>query len=344
MKKFLALILALVMVFALAACGDAGDTGDGSSSGDTVELILSCNGTEQGNDTRAARRFAELLSERSDGRLKVTVYNNDQLAGGDMTKGLELLTSGSVDFDVHSTSIISSLAPSAMVATLPWLFADYQAAEDCFFGTGGEYMNKILGESGVTYLGAVHNGFNLMTNSKHPIQHPEDLQGLKIRIPGGDFFMDFYSAYGASPQAMSWSEVFTALQQGAVDAEENPLAVITANRLYEVQNTVTLTGHFYTAGIFNINKDFYESLEGQDKEWFDEASEHYVQNLTQLIRDAQEGYIQLLKDNGINVVEVTSEQKDAFIESAASVYDLFIEKYGGTQELIDLAMKYNDDF
>ena len=93
-----------------------------------------------------------------------------------------------------------------------------------------------------------------------------------------------------------------------------------------------------------INKDFYESLEGQDKEWFDEASEHFVQNLTQLIRDAQEGYIQLLKDNGINVVEVTSEQKDAFIESAASVYDLFIEKYGGTQELIDLAMKYNDDF
>ena len=93
-----------------------------------------------------------------------------------------------------------------------------------------------------------------------------------------------------------------------------------------------------------INKDFYESLEGQDKEWFDEASEHFVQNLTQLIRDAQESYIQLLKDNGINVVEVTSEQKDAFIESAASVYDLFIEKYGGTQELIDLAMKYNDDF
>lgn len=119
MKKFLALILALVMVFALAACGDAGDTGDGSSSGDTVELILSCNGTEQGNDTRAARRFAELLSERSDGRLKVTVYNNDQLAGGDMTKGLELLTSGSVDFDVHSTSIISSLAPSAMSRPCP---------------------------------------------------------------------------------------------------------------------------------------------------------------------------------------------------------------------------------
>ena len=138
--------------------------------------------------------------------------------------------------------------------------------------------------------------------------------------------------------------MFTALQQGAVDAEENPLAVITANRLYEVQNTVTLTGHFYTAGIFNFNKDFYDSLEGQDKEWFDEAAEHFVENLTQMIRDAQEDYIQQLKDAGVNVVEVTSEQKDAFIDAASSVYDLFIEKYGGSQELIDLAMKYNDDF
>lgn len=249
MKKILALILALTMVFALAACGDAGDTGDnsGDASGETVELILSCNGTEQGNDTRAARRFAELLEERSEGRLKVTVYNNDQLAGGDMTKGLELLTSGSVDFDVHSTSIISSLAPSAMVATLPWLFADYQEAEDCFFGTGGEYMNKILSESGVTYLGAVHNGFKLMTNSKHPIEDPEDLQGLKIRIPGGDFFMDFYSAYGASPQAMSWSEVFTALQQGTIDGHDNSISTIVSNNVQEIQPYMTVSRHTYEA-------------------------------------------------------------------------------------------------
>lgn len=190
---------------------------------------------------------------------------------------------------------------------------------------------------------ATHHYRHITTNNIEATS-PEALKGLSIRTQENPIHMASFQAWGASPTPMAFSELFTALQQGAVDAEENPLAVITANRLYEVQNTVTLTGHFYTAGIFNINKDFYESLEGQDKEWFDEASEHFVQNLTQLIRDAQEGYIQLLKDNGINVVEVTSEQKDAFIESAASVYDLFIEKYGGTQELIDLAMKYNDDF
>lgn len=88
-----------------------------------------------------------------------------------MTKGLELLTSGSVDFDVHSTSIISSLAPSAMVATLPWLFADYQAAEDCFFGTGDEYMNKILGEERRHLPRRCPQRLQAETNSKHP--HPE---------------------------------------------------------------------------------------------------------------------------------------------------------------------------
>ena len=239
MKKILALVLALVMVFALAACGDSGnDTGDNggdNAEGETVELTLTCNGTEQGNDTRAARRFKELIEEETNGRITINIYNNDQLAGGDMTRAIELLTGGGTDIDIHSTSIISSIAPEAMVCTMPWLFSDYQAAEDAFFGAGGEYMTELLSTKGVTYLGAVHNGFKLITNSKHPIEQPEDLAGLKIRIPGGDFFMDFYTAYGASPQAMSWSEVFTALQQGTIDGHDNSISTSVSNNVQEIQ-------------------------------------------------------------------------------------------------------------
>lgn len=100
-------------------------------------------------------------------------------------------------------------------------------------------MNKILGESGVTYLGAVHNGFKLMTNSKHPIQNPEDLQGLKIRSPGGDFFMDFYSAYGASPQAMSWSEVSPPCSRAPIDGHDNSISTIVSNNVQEIQPYMT---------------------------------------------------------------------------------------------------------
>lgn len=205
MKKLLALILALTMVFALAACGSEpaansdAPSGDDVPSGEAVELTLTCNGTDQGNDTRSAKRFKELIEEETNGRITINIINNDQLAGGNMTSAIELLTGGGTDIDIHSTSIISSIAPEAMVCTMPWLFSDYQAAEDAFFGAGGEYMTELLSTKGVTYLGAVHNGFKLITNSKHPIEQPEDLAGLKIRIPGGDFFMDFYTAYGASP-------------------------------------------------------------------------------------------------------------------------------------------------
>lgn len=329
MKKILALILALTMVFALAACGDAGDTGDnsGDASGETVELILSCNGTEQGNDTRAARRFADLLEERSEGRLKVTVYNNDQLAGGDMTKGLELLTSGSVDFDVHSTSIISSLAPSAMVATLPWLFADYQEAEDCFFGTGGEYMNKILSESGVTYLGAVHNGFKLMTNSKHPIEDPEDLQGLKIRIPGGDFFMDFYSAYGASPQAMSWSEVFTALQQGTIDGHDNSISTIVSNNVQEIQPYMTVSRHTYEAFTFMANTaNFTSKLSEEDQALVLECVEAACKEVNaEIVAEEEELIQQCIDENGVEFYYFTEED----VEEWRAVISDLIEEYKG---------------
>ena len=278
--------------------------------------------------SQALYMFEEELERISNGRFDVRVYINSAL-GGDRQQ---------------TESVILGFDTRFMVVDLPFVFKSGEAAMKTLNGDLGKELDPILEGLGLHAMGWTESGYRHITTNNIEATSPEALKGLSIRTQENPIHMASFQAWGASPTPMAFSELFTALQQGAVDAEENPLAVITANRLYEVQNTVTLTGHFYTAGIFNINKDFYESLEGQDKEWFDEASEHFVQNLTQLIRDAQEGYIQLLKDNGINVVEVTSEQKDAFIESAASVYDLFIEKYGGTQELIDLAMKYNDDF
>lgn len=154
---------------------------------DTVSLRLSCNGTDQANDTKAANLFAKLINEKSGGKITVTVFPNDQLSGGNMSKGLEMLCDGTVDIDVHSTSIIANLDNSLMVSTLPWIFSDYQDAEDAFYGKGGEYIDSVLQTKGVYYLGAVHNGFKAMTNGKHPITKPEDLKGLKMRIPGGGF-------------------------------------------------------------------------------------------------------------------------------------------------------------
>ena len=333
MKKILALVLALVMVFALAACGDSGDTpsttdnGGGSAEGETVELTLTCNGTEQGNDTRAARRFKELIEEQSGGRITINIYNNDQLAGGDMTRAIELLTGGGTDIDIHSTSIISSIAPEAMVCTMPWLFSDYQAAEDAFFGAGGEYMTELLSTKGVSYLGAVHDGFTLITNSKHPIEQPEDLAGLKIRIPGGDFFMDFYTAYGASPQAMSWSEVFTALQQGTIDGHDNSISTIVSNNVQEIQPYMTVSRHTYEAFTFMANTaNFTSKLSEEDQALVLECVEAACKEVNaQIVAEEEELIQKCIDENGVEFYYFTEDD----VEEWRSVITDLIEEYKG---------------
>ena len=193
-QKIFALAMASAMIVSLfAGCGGSSSQAAPAASGeapaasggtqyDKVTLKLSCNGTDIANDTRMAKLFAEKVKEKSGGAVTVNVFPNDQLASGNMSKGLELLCDGTVDLDIHSTSIIANLDNRMMVSTLPWLFKDYQAAEDAFFGKGGEFLNTVLSEKGLTYLGAVHNGFKAMTCGKHAIKAPEDLKGLKIRI------------------------------------------------------------------------------------------------------------------------------------------------------------------
>ena len=235
--------------------------------------------------------------------------------------------SGGTDIDIHSTSIISSIAPEAMVCTMPWLFSDYQAAEDAFFGAGGEYMTELLSTKGVTYLGAVHNGFKLITNSKHPIEQPEDLAGLKIRIPGGDFFMDFYTAYGASPQAMSWSEVFTALQQGTIDGHDNSISTIVSNNVQEIQPYMTVSRHTYEAFTWMANTaNFTSKLSEEDQQLvFDLVEQACKEVNAELVAEEEELIAQCEEENGVQFYRFTDED----VETWRAVISDLIEEYKG---------------
>ena len=302
MKKVIALLLALTMVFALCACGASSTTAQTATSGavsgnyDKVNLKLSCNGTDTANDTTTAKLFADLVSKKSGGAVTITVYNNDQLASGDMQKGLELVLDGTVDMDCHSTSIISSLDNSLMVSTLPWLFDSYQAAEDAFWGDGGKYIDSVLEAKGLVYMGAVHNGFKMMTCSKHLIKQPSDLKGLKMRIPGGDFFAAFYKAYGASPQAMSWAEVFSALQQGTIDGHDNSISTCNSNNIQEVQKYFTISRHTYEAFTFMANKAKFDSLSADTQQLLRDCLEEACKTVNKQIVDNESVLIQKFKD------------------------------------------------
>lgn len=218
-----------------------------------------------------------------------------------------MVLDGSVDMDCHSTSIIANLDNRLMVSTLPWTFADYQAAEDAFFGSGGDFVNSVVAEKGLTYLGAVHNGFKLMTCSKRLIQSPDDLKGLKIRIPGGDFFSAFYSAYGASPQAMAWAEVFSALQQGTIDGHDNSISTCYSNNIQEVQKYFTVSKHTYEAFTFTANTAKFQSLSPETQELIRVCVAEGCKTINQEIVNGEADLIQKCKDAGCEFYELTPE-------------------------------------
>lgn len=340
MRKTICLAMAVIMsVFLLSGCGGSGQGSELSEAElaelaktavegdfDTIHLRLSCNGTDTSTDAKTAKLFADKLKQKSGGKITVTIFPNDQLSGGNMSKGLEMLCNGTVDIDIHSTSIIASLDNSLMVSTLPWLFSDYQAAEDAYYGTGGEYINSVLEEKGLYYLGAVHNGFKAMTNGKHPIEKPEDLKGLKMRIPGGDFFSAFYSAFGASPQAMSWSEVFTALQQGTIDGHDNSLSTINSANVQEVQKYFTISRHTYEAFTFMANGEKFDSYTEDTQNLIRQCVEEATKEINQqIIIDEEALEKKFVEENGCEIYTL----EDADVEEFKAVVKPVIDKYKG---------------
>lgn len=294
-----------------------------------VTLTMSTNGTDQANDTKAARLFSEIIYQRSGGKVKVKVFPNDQLTGGNMSKGLEMVCGGSVDLDIHSTSVISNLDNRLMVSTMPWLFENYKAAEDAFYGAGGEYVNSILEPKGVYYLGAVHNGFKAMTNGKHPIKDPADLKGLKIRIPGGEFFSKFYKAFGASPQAMSWSEVFTALQQGTIDGHDNSLSTINSANIQEVQKHISISRHTYEAFTFTINSKRYDSLNKDTQDLIRLTVKDATKQMNREIEDGEAALKEKFeKESGCEIYEFTPEDMEEFRAVVADLTEEYKKIYG----------------
>lgn len=289
---------------------------------------------------QALEIYEEELERISDGKFDVRIYPNAALGGDRQMVESSIL--GYIHASIPPSSVLSGFDSRFMVVDLPFVFKSTNAAVTTLNGELGEELDPILEDLGLHNMGWTSSGFRHITTNDKPIKKPEDLKGISIRTQENPIHVASFRAWGASPTPMAFSELFTALQQGAVDAQENPVLVTVSNRLFEVQNTLSLTGHFFTAGTFTFNRDFYESLEGENKVWFDEAGEHFVKNLTDLVVKQDASFIQQAKDHGMEIIDVSPEEKDLFVEKAASVYDLFIEQYGGSEELIDKAMMHND--
>lgn len=330
-QKMTGLILAAVLASGvLSGCGS--DTGQASSGTDDtyqeIELVMAVNGTDIQIDTKVAKKFAELVAEESGGRVTVAVFPNDQLAGGNSTKGIEMIAVGGVDLAAYATSVMSVLDGQMSIATIPWSFDNYTEARTVIDETGGDYYAKVLAEKGITYLGSFHNGFRQISNSEREVRTPEDVQGLKIRVPGSEVYMDFFRELKADPISMSWSEVFTAIQQGAIDGQENGVSITDSAKMYEIQDYMTLWNYTYESDLFVANTQIWNSLEPKTQELLQEKAKEACDWGRDLVEEEEAAIVQKFRDGGMTVTELTPEELEAFKTAVQPVREKFMTKYG----------------
>lgn len=321
-KLLLTMFLAISMV--LAACGSDAESGESKSH----DLKMSVTVSESSTWYEAAKMFATNVEEETDGRIKIQIYTNEQLSGGDSSKAVEGLAKGSIDLTFNSTIIYSVLDPRFGVISAPFLFQTNEQVDRALAGEGGEGLTKILAEKGVHALGFGESGFRQITNSKRAIQKPEDLEGLKIRIPGITMYTDLFRELGTDPTTMTFSEVFTSLQQGTIDGQENPIDVISSSKLQEVQKYLTLWNYSYDPIVLGMNKKLYDSLSDEDKELFDRLGKEATEYQIKISREKEAKQIEDLKAKGMDVYTPTAEELVAFQETVQPIYDKYTDVWG----------------
>ncbi len=334
MKKLLSLVMALAIVVSFTACGDKSASSD-ESGAETVTLKMSVTGSEQSTWTAGAEKFAEIVKEKTNGGIEIKVYPNEQLSGGNQAKGIEMLTTGSTDITMHSNIIYSIMDEKFGVISLPWLLPNYETVDEKLAegGAGYKEFEKMLDEKGVVFLGFGENGYRQLTNNVREVKTPEDLEGLKIRVPGMKMYISLFTALGTDPQSMNFAEVFTALQQNTIDGQENPADIIDSSKLYEVQKYLSIWNYSYDALVLGINKEKFNSLTEEQQQILRDAAKEALKYQIDLNREKEAGQFEKFAENGMTVTTVEEEQIAKFKEKVQSVYDEYEGIIG--KELID---------
>jgi len=280
-----------------------------------------------------ARRWADLVGEKTKGRIRIKVYPGASLVSGDQTKEFTALRQGVIDIAVGSTINWSPQVKELNLFALPFLMPDHKAIDALVQGRVGKKVFDLLGERDVVPLAWGENGFREVSNSKKAIRTPEDLKGLKMRVVGSPLFLATFTALGANPTQMSWADAQPAMATGAVDGQENPLAVFNAARLHTVgQKYVTLWGYVADPLIFVVNKAVWNSWTPEDQTLVREAAVQAAKEETARARAGiSVGDDTLLKEiiaNGVSVLRLSEDEHEAFRRATAGVYDEWAARVG----------------
>ncbi|KPQ04972.1 MAG: C4-dicarboxylate-binding protein DctP [Rhodobacteraceae bacterium HLUCCA12] len=298
----------------------------GAATAETLRLSHNTGDTTTWH--QGAERFAELLDERTDGELTVRVFPNAQLSGGDQMRQAEMVGRGALDLVVTSAINVTPLVPEMAVFSLPYLYSNYEQVDATTQGEPGQMLSDILAERGIVVLAWGENGFREVTNNTRPIRSPEDLEGLNMRV-AGPMYIDVMNALGANPQQMQWGETMSALQQGVVDGQENPIgAVIIPQQVYEVQKYLTTWHYSYDPIFIGISQAKWDGYDAETQELIRDAAQEAMAYQREITREGTAEGVEYLREQGMEVYEPTDEELAAFREATQPAFDEWAERVG----------------
>lgn len=270
--------------------------------------------------------FKPEVEKRSEGRIKVEIYPNAQL--GSDRQAIEGVSMGTLEMAAIGGSSLLPLDDRIKIMDMPFLFPSSEVAYKAYNEFLTAELNKILEPHDITILSSAELGFRHITNNRKPIVKPEDLNGLKLRTMENPLHMTAFKLMGANPTPVAFSELYTALQQGTVDAQENPINVIASAKLYEVQKYMSLTGHIYSPAMYIISTSYLNDMPEDLRQIILDVSPLAQQVIHDLLVKQNAEEVATMEKAGLQVNDLTAEEKKVFRDLCQPVYDDYIKEYG----------------
>ncbi|NYB72771.1 TRAP transporter substrate-binding protein [Sedimentibacter hydroxybenzoicus DSM 7310] len=326
MKKILSILMAIMLVATmLTGCG-------GSKDEYTIKVasILADNDPE----TLGLKKFKELVESRSDGKIVVELYPNAQLGSADTY--LDTLRQGTIQM-ASPGSVMAQLQRLVGAPEMPFLFRDWDHAKAVLTD---EKMTDVLTEGmienlGIRTLGFAPRSFRVISSNKE-LNNMNDLKGLRIRVPNIPFYIKLAEAIGTSPVALPLTELFSSLEQGVVEAQENPYATIETSKYYEIQDYILETNHIFTTHGWYMNEKFFQSLPQELQEVVINAANEAISYTFDINIEQENNSVQILKDAGIKIVVPDEAFKSQLVEAAEPSREFFYNEYPGSKEWAEM--------
>ena len=321
----------LLFVFVLAATLAGGAPKAANAAAKPKILQLSLIQPEGSSLHEGAKYWGELISKYTDGRYQVKVFGNSMLANGDMVTELEMVQSGTIHLGFSPVSILSNIAPDLGALLIPWLWKNEAVIDANLYDTSTPIyttIEKKLHGKRLKMFTCVELGYRQLTNSVREVSKPEDLKGIKIRTTNNSMIQKVFSSLGANPTGLNFTELYTSLQNGALDGQENPLpSIIIPNKFYEVQKYFTDWKYIYESNIAICGMDFWDSLSPDDQAAFQKAATEAMLWQRDLNRSQYQNALDEIRAKGMAVTILDAAQIDVFKKAVASVVESYYARF-----------------